>query len=264
MTRPKATLVTTLWGRRGLSRACLEHHARIAADPECPLDLSLVAAGSEDDPNGDPRADVEAAGWHYVEHANQPLGTKYNATLDVARTLDPAGVIVIGSDDFLSPDLFRVYAARASSPLVGFRDIWFADLKTGKCVWWSGYGKATTRLIGAGRWYGREVLEACKWRLWPALPSGLDTMAEYRIASLCPRLAVVDRWSPLKWTRLQARDHGIMVDVKSAVNMTKWDALMKVADRIEAAPFSPLVDRLGSQTGQALRALEGRHAWSVR
>ncbi len=92
-------IVTAAWGRSRIARTVLEYYTRFSiAEVEF---VRVVAVSPEDkDPLG------PLAGWQQVEVPNRPLGKKFNTAVHHAVDHDLLGIIVIGSDDILSPDYF--------------------------------------------------------------------------------------------------------------------------------------------------------------
>jgi hypothetical protein len=65
---------------------------------------------------------------HIVMHANSPLGAKWQAGVNYARTLDPSHIVITGSDDLLSMGFFEKYCN--DYDFLGFRQwyIWHKEV----------------------------------------------------------------------------------------------------------------------------------------
>lgn len=118
-----------------------------------------------------------ADGCHYVECENYPVSNKHNKGLEKAKELNAKGVILMGSDDFVSDSYFEFIEQfnEQTSELIGLKDLYFYSTKTKKLGYWKGYtSKSTT--VGAGRYFSRAILEQMDWQLWSDKKNkGLDT-----------------------------------------------------------------------------------------
>lgn len=159
-------IVTTVWQRLELTSLMLRHTKEICSHRN---DILFYAAGSEFDQS---KRVVEAEGWNYIESPNEPLNEKWN---NVIQTLprDIEGVIVLGSDDFIS----RAYLDKilnSTYDFCGSNNCYFLDLPTQ--TGYQFYYKNEADLVGAGLFLSKKVLNELNWSPWAGKPlnAGLD------------------------------------------------------------------------------------------
>jgi len=206
----KFVVLTCLWGRLPLADyvlGCFARH-RVAG-----VNLDLLAVGSEGEAS---RSVVQRHGFRYLEHFNQPLGSKWNAGLAACRGLDADAVVIVGSDDILNRQYFET-AERVMGAVdyFGLLDLWFWDLPTGRFGHWGGFANSRRgEPIGLGRCLSRDLLDRLGWRLWePRRKEALDRNATATIARAKPRSAAI-----------RCTDHGISaIDIKTPANMWSFD-----------------------------------------
>lgn len=183
--RPRLVILTCVWKRFELSSivlsACQEMQERMADRVE----LVLLAVGSEGEAS---RALCEDNGFAYLEYPNSPLSHKWNAGVRAARAFNPHGLVIVGSDDFITDNLLEswVEKLREGYHFLGIRDLYVLDLSSGRLGYWGGYEHSRLmpyragEPIGLGRCFSRSLLEATDWNLWPPEPrleQGLDELA---------------------------------------------------------------------------------------
>jgi hypothetical protein len=213
---PRLIALVTCWGRGRLEAASLAHHA--------PLFDELVVVVSPDDPDPvDLRPPPRDGRLHRVEAPNEPLGAKHNAGLQAALYRSASHVVVIGSDDFLSPRVvasLRRLAAEGAEH-VGMLDCYRLDRRTGRCVWEVGPRKDDSRRIyGSGRMVAARWLRACGgWT--PDRERHLDSDLDDRLEA-----------AGAPYVRgLRMRDAGSVVFTTGTINMwPKWSSASRPAD----------------------------------
>jgi len=234
--RPSIALLTCLWRRWPLTGLVLAHYADLRESMADRLTLELVCVGSEGDVS---RTAAEAAGAHYLEHDNLPLGAKFNAGLTLARSLETEAVLIAGSDDLADVQLLERYRCGLveGARFMGLRDMYFLDLRTRRLCFWPGYkpGPRYGDTLGFGRLIHRELLDTLDWQLWDdALSKGLDASMSARLQ---PHL--------YDWARFPSRtlrcmeDSVVAVGVKSDTNIWTFDQVAAVTRprRLDAMPF---------------------------
>lgn len=218
--------VMPLWRRPALTRLILRQWnaqiQRLRADGR--VDLHLLCIGSEG------AASVElvsgyANSMSYMEHRNYPLNQKWNAGIQLARTMNPDAVVIVGSDDLLSDALWLAYADKLArgEEAFGLLDLWFFDISTQRLGYWPGYSQDSARFgesVGLGRCYSRSVLNQLDWLLWdypPAKNTVLDGNSTARLNrfNIYPTAFRMDRLGP----NVRA------VDIKGTFSITQWDRL---------------------------------------
>lgn len=219
-------VLTCLWKRRELAALCLDHLVRVRDELREEGDELVVHAVMSPEEADTSRGEIARRYFFPILAENAPLGRKWNAGMrafaDVALPVD--GVVIQGSDDFLSADVFRWAASQLALGrlLGGFRDLHYVA-RGPRAIYWPGYGEGNQpdragEPIGCGRFIARELLEVVAWRPWPDdLPRGLDRAAWRRLAPL----AGVDR---VVVTTMA--ESGRMLDVKADpdVDMSRFDA----------------------------------------
>jgi len=109
---------------------------------------------------------AEKEGCIYVEHPNSPLSLKYQAGIDKVRTLDPDYVLLMGSDDLLSPLYCEKMISEYKEGLIG-TSVWYvARKKDGKYQLLKVSYTHRKDPIGSGRILSRETLDKLDWKLY--------------------------------------------------------------------------------------------------
>lgn len=211
-------LLTCLWQRPALTDVVLSHYAALRAAVAPDIELLLLAVGSEGPAS---RGLAERHGFVYVEHANQPLGAKWNAGAEAFREMSVEALLIVGSDDLLDRPYVEHCAAelRGGARFVGPKDMYFFDQATRRLLYWPGYtGVREGETTGLGRCIHRRYLEAVGWRLWEdGLESGLDR-------SMMNRLAPAMSGDEAACRVVDCRAAGFApVDVKTATNLWSFD-----------------------------------------
>lgn len=201
------TIVTAIWGRDELTKIVLAYYSDLAVLlAEEGISLHLCCTGSVGEHS---RAITNGAGWHYTEHQNNPVSQKFNAVFKAAEATNPDLVVLIGSDDLISPEVFRFYAAtvKPTHPcLVGLKDLYFYSISEGQTLHFPGYGDPAPKTIGAGRCYSRHILNMLQWQPWgnEQLNRGLDSASTARMR----RMGIYEQ------SYTMAETSGIAVDIK--------------------------------------------------
>ena len=123
-------------------------------------------------------------GINWVESRNEPLGAKWNTTLQHLKDIDFSHVIILGSDDIVSTSFIEYQISKSDTDLSGMEDLWFWGLNP-KRAGFRTFGHWTSnlnKLLGVGRMVSRKMLEKLDWKLWDDdLRSGLDRSALDRV-----------------------------------------------------------------------------------
>lgn len=231
----RLVLVTPAWRRYDVTRVCLAQRAHLAgvlAGRGIEVSVLVVA----DDCNLDI---ASGYGFDTLERPNDELGRKWNDGLEHAcRTMDADYVAVVGSDDWIHPDLFDrlplhevpwedptpeqpfvIWSPNTPEAITG-RELALIDLSRGRmrrCRSRGPYGVIPWVLP-------RTALEPSRYRpVRDHLNIGLD-------GSLAAGLGVRPEWvfhDPHDLAR---------VDFKSDVNLNSFD---KIADAIGYGPVEP-------------------------
>jgi hypothetical protein len=220
----KLVAVTALWRRLPLAKLMIERLTRQG--------VQVVAAGSEGEAS---RSVALAAGADYIEVTNNPLGAKWNAAARFAKEHKPDGIVILGSDDFVSDGLVAAWQRELDShAYTGLLDILFFQPASGGLVHWHGYrDERQGETIGASRCLRSDVLDRIGWRPWP------DTVERGLDRAMTARLCEHECASP--WTSTMT-DDAWHVDVKTAVGICSYDNFLRGATTV-SAPQAKL-DRL--------------------
>lgn len=201
----KISIVTGVWKRPDVFRLFAQGIKNLN------YDLRVIVAGSEGFRS---RRMVESEGFEYIEIRNFPLSAKMNATTRAAKGSDY--VICMGSDDILSPHLFKVYLEHMGKgvDLIGLEDLYFYDIATKRSLYWAGYrGERKGKTTGVARCLSKKTMEMMDWHPWGShLNRYLDASMDKHIKQI--RLKKI----------INLKREGLMaVDVKNRNNLTKFD-----------------------------------------
>ncbi len=96
---------------------------------------------------------------HVVIAPNSPLGSKWQAGVDYARTLDPSHIVITGSDDLLSMGFFEKYCDICD--MIGFNS-WF--IWNENKLYFTQY--MAKQPLGGGRIYSKWALNKVDYKLF--------------------------------------------------------------------------------------------------
>lgn len=129
---------------------------------------------------------VKNYGFNYLEFENNPLSAKFNAILKETQKYNYDGVIVLGSDNFISDSIIEFYQNVDTSinAVYGFDDIHFYSTHTKILATKSSYNSMKMS-VGVGRLFTKELLKVANYNLWREnLDRGIDTSSANTIAAL--------------------------------------------------------------------------------
>lgn len=170
----KLALVVCIYNRHDLEVISLDNFKRQSKK----YGFDVIVVGSE----GDVSRSL-AEGCIYVEHLNNPVSDKHNAGFAKAREIGCDGVVLMGSDDFVSDNYFDFVKSNFDSEnVLGLKDLYFYSTKTKGLSYFKGYAN-NSQTVGAGRFFPASVLNKMDWKLWSSgLNKGLDTNCSQRLA----------------------------------------------------------------------------------
>lgn len=105
----------------------------------------------------------------YVEHANLPLGLKWNAGFKAAKSFNPDAVLFVGSSDWISqgwmPTALKYLPEYDMIGKLGCHLLDIHTVKGKRLVEWPGYGKGVreSEPIGIGRVISARILNLIDW-----------------------------------------------------------------------------------------------------
>jgi len=116
------------------------------------IDLSVAISGSE---GVDSQFPSQKRGFAYIDVPNRPLGNKFNEAVRLALSFyNPDYIMIMGSDTFMSPSIWKVYAKYIAEgeTYIGTTDLYMWDWRDNRAVYWAGYnGDRAMEPIGPGR-----------------------------------------------------------------------------------------------------------------
>ena len=208
------SICTAIWKRPELTRFVLDYYVQ--------MDHDLIVAFSD-------YKDWWPEGALAVYADNEPLGAKWNAAVRTSQMFGADAVMIVGSDDLVSPDYIK-HALRLierGADVVQPAGCWFVELSSGEAF----FHPIRT---GAGRVVSRRLLELLDWKLWPDYATiRLDGEMDKVVATV-PHRAIQS-------------DVGRVVDLKSGENMWSYSNIWHMCGKpklktwVEAlAPFGPM------------------------
>jgi GTP:adenosylcobinamide-phosphate guanylyltransferase len=217
---PKFCLVTTMWKRTLLTNYVFNYYKDLQKRLRDDVNLIMIACGSEGDIS---RKIAEDNNFIYLESENFPLSQKHNKLFLKSKDFQPDGVILIGSDDFLSKNAFLKYKELLIQDydLIGFKDFFLLQ-EDGTLRYWPGYENYRKgEPIGGGRFYSKKILEKINWKPWGELE--VSKSLDYHF------------YSSVKEGLNQkvingSDDNGIVFTMRSDTNITKMKNIGLLAD----------------------------------
>ena len=90
------------------------------------VNIQILAVGSEGEISREICEQGEAI---YIEHPNEPLTAKWQAGISALKDYDFDALVIMGSDDFVSANVFEVYIEKikANTLFFGFQDLYIYD-----------------------------------------------------------------------------------------------------------------------------------------
>lgn len=213
--RKKILLVTAIYGRHDLTRVVLAYYAELKRG----FKMEMLCVGSEGDKS---RQLAEAWGWKYIEAPNKPLSQKFNALFKESQHYDYDFMVLVGSDDLITPEVFQYYehsVTKDTRHLLGLKDLYFYSIQLNEAVHFQGYpSPPSPRTIGAGRVFSRWVMERMNFMPWndEKVNRGLDSSSTVQMK----KRGIDEIAVPMSQTG------GIAVDLKHpAISLTRYEYL---------------------------------------
>lgn len=210
----KVSIITAMWQRHEVFKMFAQGARTLKANSA--IQIELIAVGSEGKIS---RNLAQDNGFIYLEHKNAPLADKHNAALSKAQQINSDYVFCLGSDDIVTPELFKIYEKQIALGVdfIGVLDFYFYEIETQRAAYWGGYiDKPRIRhTCGAARMLSKNLLRKLGWKIWEKRHSHIldDSLQE--------------KLSNIKYTEhiFAQRDYGIVggLDIKSSVNMTPFE-----------------------------------------
>ena len=120
-----------------------------------------------------------------IQHKNYPLSQKHNALFAKCKELEPDGIVLIGSDDFISKEQINWYFKRftkGTRNLIEISHVHFYNSRTKEV----NYYDVPKARLGGGRFFSKWVLDKCEWKGWgeSELNFGLDNFSQNHLTKL--------------------------------------------------------------------------------
>jgi hypothetical protein len=170
----KIAVIVPFYQRESITELCFK---RLKSQSK-KLKFDVIVAGSEGE-----KSKEEAKGLKYIETPNKPLGKKLNLLLKECKDYD--GVLVLGSDDFISDSVIKMYQKIDCTKAVyySFNDIYIYSNKYRQIKSDFDYTRAGNG-IGVARLYTKPTLKAMNYEIWSNTRlKGLDGNADKRLRS---------------------------------------------------------------------------------
>ena len=155
----------------------------------------------------------------YHNYNNSPLSNKWNYGSSLCRDIDFDYIIILGSDDIIDESLLRKYHSFMMDDYdyIGINDMYVYNTEDNRLYYWGGYTKLSNRFgetLGLGRCLSKKLVESLDYQLWiNGLDKGLDSSMETKIKKL----------NDVKIINFQSKDYGFACDIKSNINITKFN-----------------------------------------
>jgi hypothetical protein len=237
-------IITTTWGRDHITALFLDYYKHLKSKLKSKgIALDMIAGVSEEHHFNM----VKNRGFTPVMAENNPLGNKFNITLQAARNKNFDYILILGSDDFLSAQAFDFYARNTQFGYIGFLDFYVFDTITQRMAFWPGYKRGRKgEPAGAGRLIKRDIIEKANYKLWfPLKNKGLDLSMSKHLITIPHQKLIVS-----------SRSQGILIlGAKSPENL---GAFNRYAHQRYAQPKKSLIRYFGPSYGKKLYELGQR------
>lgn len=159
----KIAIVTAAFGRFELFRIFCQHHLKLQTKH---LKIRIYVSSHEKEIR-----DIcdEFEGVVYVDCPNRPIGNKFNQSCLRAKTWKPDGVLVMGSDNFISRKLlvYLLSEVQNGQYMAGVLDSYVYSTKLGKLAYNGGYiNYRRGEILGAYKMLSPKLLDKFYWMPW--------------------------------------------------------------------------------------------------
>lgn len=162
--------------------------------------------------------------FEYLEFPNEPMGAKLNAILKHMQSFDLDYVINCGSDDLISDEVIQAYLPLMEKgyDVLGVYGLYTFDLVSKKLLYLHRYKMKgrVEELMGVAKAISKRVLDFYNWTLWDN---------NQKFGALDRKVSVKMQAFDHKVKGFFLTDiHGIVLDMKSSVNVHPFSYLRKV------------------------------------
>lgn len=233
-------IVSCIWKRPQLTEIFLKYYKKLADDIKDRHQLILLAVGSEGEFSKNLCLQND---FHYIEHPNRPLSQKWNVAVKASKEFNPDAIIILGSDDFVSKNLFDVYAIKIlnNNSVIGLKDMYILDSNLNKLFYWSGYSKEIEperhkETIGMARCINRVVLDKLEFDIWGGVYANrsMDSYMSKKFLSI--GIDFEDKMNIINGKKYSWNHKGYLmedlnitcIDVKTTMNMNSVNKFMEL------------------------------------
>lgn len=181
---------------------------------------------------------------YHIEHitwGNYPVTEKWNRAMAYMKSIGVDYVMILGSDDNISTGFYlsTLEQCERGVDLIGVRTFYFY------CSHGQYRGKMVRldrpkapNFLGIGKTVSSKVLDQCDWTLWrESRNCGMDNVANATL---------------VKYVKTRAEVSGMIVDVKSAYNLNRYEIWAKRLPQINPQEF---LKELSNEELQILKTL---------
>jgi hypothetical protein len=157
---PKILVATLMWQRFDLFTKFVKHYHN--------LGLDVLAIGSEGEES---KKLCDQLGCAYIEHPNQPLGSKLNRRIDYFLDHEEySHILFLGSDNFIDQKILDTILKNIKKyDMISWSDLYFVDDESGKIYYTEGYKNDQSRKgepVAPGRCISKKVIRQLRGQVW--------------------------------------------------------------------------------------------------
>lgn len=166
--------VSAAHGRHALTRLWAEHTANLGF-------AYVIVSVTDSKDHVQVMVDFAEYGIRAMPVPNEPLAGKFNSALEMAIGLGASRIMVLPSDDFVSPEWVDIARNHPGDYLIP-PSCAIVEPKSNRAYTIYKNAPSGTLRFGAGRVVSRYAIEKCGGELWPRhLNRGLDTASNRRL-----------------------------------------------------------------------------------
>ena len=131
-----------------------------------------------------------------------------------SKEFDPDGVVLVGSDDFISKNILLTYKKIMKSyDYIGIKDFYLIN-EVSEIRFWPGYeNDRSNEPVGGGRFYKKTLLDKVDWTPWKNLE--INKSLDYAFSKIIEDIEIESKV-------IECSDkNGILFTIRTDVNITK-------------------------------------------
>ena len=210
-----------MWKRHSLTDFVFSYYNKLRNELKNDINLILIACGSEFDIS---KEIAEKNNFIYIESTNFPLSQKHNKLFIKSMEFDPDGVILIGSDDFISKNILLTYKKIMNSyDYIGIKDFYMIN-EISEIRFWSGYENyRSNEPVGGGRFYKKTLLDKVDWTPWKGLE--INKSLDYAFSKIIEDIGIERKIIEC------SEENGILFTIRTETNITKMENIGCICDK---------------------------------